>query len=267
MAEIPTRSPAARSLRGLHLYHAGKSCCSARVRLVLEEKGLEWTSHHVDIYARRNVTPEYFAINPKGLVPTLIHDGGAIVESNDIMLYLEDRFPEPPFSPSSPQDTRRMEDWMQRCGDLHLPAVKTYAYARLHAANVVKTPEEVALYRKLQKDPELLAFHARHDEPGSSFSEEDLARAARLLNDTLAELERSIAQDGWIAGGTYTLADMSWAPAIVTIQSAGFPLGGFGVLMDWFARVTARPAWQIAVAAWRLDGVETPPAGSLGRAA
>lgn len=251
MAEIPTQSGEARALRSLHLYHAGKSCCSARVRLALEEKGLEWTSHHVDIYTRRNVTPEYFAINPKGLVPTLVHDGRTVVESNDIMLYLEDRFPEPSFSPSSPEETRAMEQWMQRSGDQHIPAVKTFAYAKSHARAVVKTPEEIALYRSLQTDPELLAFHAKHDAPGAEFAQDDVNSAVALLEQALADMTAAIGDGGWLVGGAYTMADMSWATAMTTIQGAGFDISPWPAVTEWYARVAARPAYRRAVLAWR----------------
>ena len=57
------------SYEGLHLFHSGVSNCSMRVRMVLEEKGLEWESHHFNILKKEHITPEYFGINPNGLVP------------------------------------------------------------------------------------------------------------------------------------------------------------------------------------------------------
>ena len=42
--------------KGLHLFHAGVSNCSMRVRLTLEEKQLPWTSHHVDLFEKENLT-------------------------------------------------------------------------------------------------------------------------------------------------------------------------------------------------------------------
>ena len=72
-------------LAGLHLYHADMSNCSMRVRMTLEEKNLPWTSHHLDLRKKEAVTPEYFGIHPKGLVPTLVHDGVVHIESNEII--------------------------------------------------------------------------------------------------------------------------------------------------------------------------------------
>ena len=65
---VPTNASVL-ELRGIHLYHANRSNCSARVRLLLEEKALDWTSHHIDLGRKENISEEYFGINPKGVVP------------------------------------------------------------------------------------------------------------------------------------------------------------------------------------------------------
>ena len=90
MVMITPTNEAARSLKGLHLYHSARSNCSARVRLLLDEKHLDWTSHALDLLKKENISEDYFGINPKGLVPALVHDGASIIESNDILVYLEE---------------------------------------------------------------------------------------------------------------------------------------------------------------------------------
>ena len=47
--------PAITSLKGLHIYHAGISNGSMRVRLLPEEKGLDWTSHAIDLSRQENL--------------------------------------------------------------------------------------------------------------------------------------------------------------------------------------------------------------------
>jgi glutathione S-transferase len=263
MAEVQPTNEEVRSFRGLHLYHAGRSNCSARVRLLLEEKGLPWTSRHVDIYTRKNVTPEYFGVNPKGLVPTLVHDGRVIAESNDILLHLEDAFPEPGFTPAASADAAVMRDWLRRSGDIHMPGIKTFAYAKSHAKNVVKTPEEVALYRSLQKDPALLAFHGKHDLPGQSFTDTDVEGASALLRATLEEMDGVLSHADYLVGGAYSLADLSWAPSITTLRRVGFPVDDYAQVILWFERVAARPAWTRAIDDWARsprEGVVEMPA-------
>ena len=63
----------------LELYHHGSSVCAAKVRFVLMEKGLDWTGHYLDILKGEHFTPEYLKLNPKAVVPTLVHDGQVLV--------------------------------------------------------------------------------------------------------------------------------------------------------------------------------------------
>ncbi len=48
----------------LELYHNDISVCSQKVRLVLAEKGLAWTGHHINFMAGEQTKPEYLALNP-----------------------------------------------------------------------------------------------------------------------------------------------------------------------------------------------------------
>jgi ganglioside-induced differentiation-associated protein 1 len=59
----------------IELYHHGSSVCAAKVRLVLAEKGIDWTGHYVDILKGEQFDPAYLKLNPKAVVPTLVHDG------------------------------------------------------------------------------------------------------------------------------------------------------------------------------------------------
>jgi glutathione S-transferase/GST-like protein len=48
--------------------------------MALEEKGVAWTSRYIDLFAFDQLQPEYLAINPKGVVPTLVHNGQPVRE-------------------------------------------------------------------------------------------------------------------------------------------------------------------------------------------
>ena len=64
----------------LELYHHGSSVCAAKVRFALGEKRLEWQGHYLDILKGDQFAPEYQKLNPKAVVPTLVHDGQVIVD-------------------------------------------------------------------------------------------------------------------------------------------------------------------------------------------
>ena len=72
------------------LYHHGSSVCAAKVRLVLAEKALPWDGVYIDILRGDQFDPAYVALNPKAVVPTLVHDGKVILESTVINEYLDE---------------------------------------------------------------------------------------------------------------------------------------------------------------------------------
>ena len=66
MPIIEAKDPTLKNLKGLHLWHGNLSSCSQRVRITLEEKGLKWEGHLVDIPNNEHATEKYQRINPKG---------------------------------------------------------------------------------------------------------------------------------------------------------------------------------------------------------
>ena len=87
------------------LYKAGNSICTQKVLITLREKGLQWEEHNINLFLNQQYDPAYLKLNPKGVVPTLVDDDIAIIESTLICEYLDDRYPEPepPAGDRSPQ--------------------------------------------------------------------------------------------------------------------------------------------------------------------
>ena len=95
----------------LTLYDFGNSVCCQKVRITLVEKGLTWEARKVDLFKTEQYDPEYLKLNPKGVVPTLVHDGTPVIESTLICEYLDDTFPDPPLMPKDPAGRARMRLW------------------------------------------------------------------------------------------------------------------------------------------------------------
>lgn len=88
---------------GLTLYHFFASSTSWRVRWALALKGLAYEARHVDLVRNEHLTPDNFARNPIGHVPTLVHRGRALTESIAICEYLDEAFEGgPPLLPREP---------------------------------------------------------------------------------------------------------------------------------------------------------------------
>lgn len=235
--------------QGLHLFHSGISNCSMRVRMVLEEKGLPWESHHLNILQKEHITPEYFGINPNGLVPTLVHDGVVIIESDDIIDYIDDAYSNTPLKPADTAARENMYHWLRKAVEIHVKAVKTYIYDKRVGKNMAHAPEEDAKYRGLQTNPELLEFHRRSTTTG--FSEDEVRKAESILDECFEALDQELAKHSWIAGDDYSLADIAWIPLYFTLDKlAGYSFSRYTNLADWAQRIESRNSFNAGVLDW-----------------
>ena len=111
-----------------------------RIRLFLDEKGIPWNDQFVDLRAQKNLTEEYFAIHPQGLVPALVDDGVIVYESADILEYLENKFPEPSLIPEDPEDRAALEKILEFTRSGHISIAEHLQLGRhdaLHNSNMV----------------------------------------------------------------------------------------------------------------------------------
>ncbi len=249
MGIITPKNKDVTEFRGLHLYHFSQSNCSMRVRMTLEEKGLAWTSHHLNLHEAENVTPEYFAIHPRGLVPTLVHDGVVIIESTDIIEYLDETFPEPRLKPT--RDAARIETvarWMRTAADNHIH-VKTYMFAHRLGQRMAKSEAELAIYKGLQDNEELLQFHEENSS-ADGLSPDRVANSTRILEDCFSGIDQVLEGWKWLAGDEFSLADITWIPLHVTLDKAGFAFDRYANLTRWKDAVRARPSFRRAVLDW-----------------
>ena len=249
MVVVTPTNTSVQTFEGLHLYHGGISNCSMRVRMTLIEKGLDWTSHHLDLKKKENISDDYFGINPNGLVPTLVDNGVVHIESNDIIDYLDDTYPGPSLRAD---DNAGMMKWLHLAAAIHVPACKPYVYATKIAAKIQKTEAEQAKYDALQKNEELKNFHAKH--AGSKeFSTSDLEKATAILDACFFKLDATLDGRAWIMGDQYSLADISWIPLHFVLKGCGYPFDGYPNITRWAEAFEARESFQQGVLKWCPD--------------
>jgi glutathione S-transferase len=102
----------------LVLYDAPRCPYCARARIALAEKGVEFEVVEIDLSDR----PRWlFEKNATGRVPVLEEDGRALPESEVIMEFLEERYPEPPLLPADPADRALARLLIRRADELTDP--------------------------------------------------------------------------------------------------------------------------------------------------
>jgi glutathione S-transferase len=195
------------------------------------------------------VTPEYFGIHPKGLVPTLVHNGVVHIESNEIIEYLDETYPDPPLQPEAEKERDEMHAWLRTATEIHVPAVKTLIYTRKIGKVLHKDEAADAKYRSLQRDSELLAFHSRAS-TGVGLPKEQVDKAEATLLRLFDKAENELAQHEWLVGDQFSLADISWVPLHFTLIGVDFPFDRYPHVSAWADAIRERRSFQEGVLRW-----------------
>jgi maleylacetoacetate isomerase len=83
----------------IKLYGYFRSSAAFRVRIALNLKKLEYETAPIHLRRNDQSKSDYLAVNPQGLVPTLVDDGRTLIQSLAIIEYLDETHPEPPLLP------------------------------------------------------------------------------------------------------------------------------------------------------------------------
>jgi glutathione S-transferase len=143
MVQIPSEQIKTKEIldwQGIHLIHFSGSSCSQKLRIYLNYKKIKWQSHSVNIATGQNYSNWFLGINPRGLLPVLVDDGRVIIESNDIIQYLENKFPQPTLISEDQQSS--MSGALRNEDDLHID-IRNVAYKYMFGGLGAKKPENL----------------------------------------------------------------------------------------------------------------------------
>ncbi len=237
--------------RGVHLLHAPGSSCSQKTRIFLNLKNIPWESHVVDLKTLQNNEPWYLGINPRGLVPCLVHDGDVHIESNDIIEYLEEAFPEPPLIPADLK--QRIHDALQMEDELHLDLrVLTFRYVIPTRPGEIKSRAALEKFRDdagtiqgeedARKEHELRFWSAANEQ---GITNEQVAASATRFRSALQKLDGALAESDFVLGSVLTVVDIAWYVYSARIIVAGYPLHRLHPHVGaWFDRLDGRPEFH-----------------------
>lgn len=239
----------------LDLYHSNWSICAQKVRLVIAEKGLDVVEHHIDLRAREQQTPEYLKLNPKGYVPTLVHEGRPVIESALICEYLEEVFPERALSPADPIDRAYMRTWTRRPDDgLHRACATVTNAIAFRLQWLEKPADEIAEMLAATPDPARRTWRREMIEKGTE--SQLFVNAVWAYESLLGDMEAALQNRDWLAGDEYTLADVSLTSYLNRVAELQFhPMWEESRprVTDWFARIRARDNFKTAFGNYPYD--------------
>lgn len=107
----------------LKLYFAKASTFSQRTRVVLLEKGIDFTPIEIDLQSK---PADFLQVSPYGKVPAIQHGNAKIYESAIINEYLDEVFPEPPLLPRDPEGKAIARIWIDYANTRLVPAFNKF---------------------------------------------------------------------------------------------------------------------------------------------
>ena len=190
-----------------------------KITMMLEECGLDYTLHPIDITAGDQFQPDFLKLSPNNRMPAIVdhdpNDGGIpidLFESGAILHYLAEKTGQ--FYPTDLRERYSVMKWlMWQMGGLGPMAGQNHHFGRFAAE---KIPYAIERYRS------------------------ETARLYGVLNGAL---------DGQpFITGDYTIADMACYPWIARYEWQEMDLGEYPNVQRWYEQIAARPATQTAYA-------------------
>ncbi|MCX2722108.1 glutathione S-transferase family protein [Roseibium salinum] len=202
----------------IELHGADYSVYVRAARLALEEKGIAYRLHSVDVFAPGGPPDDYLALHPFGRIPALKSGNFTLFETTAILRYIDEALDGPPLQPDTPEARARMTQ-IQSIMD-------GYAYRTLvwdiYVERVSKT------------------------RGGGSADEVRIASALGPARKIIAALEQLVVPGPFLLGEQLTLADCHAAPMLALFEKAeegGFLLKAAPKLSEWLARFKGRASF------------------------
>lgn len=191
-----------------------------KISLFLEESGLQYRLHRIDISAGEQFKPEFLAISPNNKIPAIVDsqpvDGGtpvSIFESGAILQYLAEKTGK--FLSKELRERTVTLEWLT----WQVAGFGPMLGQNHHFTHYAPQPVPYAIERYLQETQRLYGV-----------------------------LNRQLEKNAYIAGENYSIADMATYPWVAAHERQRIDLAGYPAVRNWFERVKSRPATQKAYA-------------------
>jgi len=236
----------------LTLYHGHTSVCSAKVRVGLAEKNLDWESKILDLKAGEQFDPGYLALNPYGVVPTLVHGTLVVRESSLILEYIDSLSQLNPLMPQAPEAAVAARYWLLKCLDIH-GAINTLTYVTVQRATILatRTPDQIAAM--VARIPNPKAAAKRRDILDNGLASFHVEGDLYTLRNTFTEMSACLGRTRWLGGEHHSMADIALIAYIDRLDRLGFDglwSSQFPEVTAWLAACRQRTSYLTAIDAF-----------------
>ena len=227
--------------KGIHLLNYQFSACSMKTRIYLNLKNIPFKSHQINLSAGENFSQWFQGINPRSLVPVLIHDGDVHIESNDILQYLEGCFENNPLIPADKK--MKVSELLSFEDNLHIDIRNiTFRFMvpkLLNKGKKAKPKSNDKATLNGEADPfddVNRNFWKEYEEFG--IKDEDVTESLSKMNSALKNIDSILNGNEYILGSNLSVIDIAWFIYVTRIQHANYPLQDrHPNVYEWYKRL------------------------------
>jgi GSH-dependent disulfide-bond oxidoreductase len=182
-----------------------------KIFIMLEECGLPYSEHHVDVWKGDQFTPEFTKINPLQKVPAIVDSEGpastpyTVIESGAILIYLAEKTGK--FIPHDPLKRNDVMQWLM-----------------VQMANVGP----------------MFGQHVHFSKFAPAGNDYGVTRYRTIVNKLFDIYDQRFASEPFVAGGEYTIADMAAFPWLRNTDFLGIDIAKRPHVKAWVDKITAR---------------------------
>ncbi|KAF9609762.1 hypothetical protein IFM89_018210 [Coptis chinensis] len=209
----------------MQLYHHPYSLDSQKVRLALEERGIDYTSYHVNPITGKNMDSSFFRMNTTAKLPVFQNGAQIIVDTIDIIQYIERITLLTSGFQSDMGSNREVEKWMHKIQGWnskiftlsHIPekyrVFVSKFLRRVVIARMAESPDLASVYHLKLKDA--------YDTEDKLKDPDALKESEEQLVQLLDEVELQLNETYYLVGDEFTMADVMLIPLLARIELLG----------------------------------------------
>ncbi|XP_008781627.1 glutathione S-transferase TCHQD isoform X2 [Phoenix dactylifera] len=236
----------------MQLYHHPFSMDSQKVRLVLEEKGIDYTSYHVNPLTGKNMDASFFRMNPTAKLPVFQNGAHIIFRAIDIIQYIhrltvslngEDK----PISNEVMEWMQKIEGWSSKIFTLsHVPdkyrLFVSKFIRRVAIARMAEAPDMASVYHGKLRE----AYDTEDKLKDPDIVKQSEEKLARLLDDA----EMQLNETKYLAGDEFTIADTMFVPVLARITLLGLEeelINSRPKIAEYYNFIKHRPSYKVVI--------------------
>ena len=228
--------------KGIHLFHFSGSACSQKLRIFFNIKNIDWNSHVINLIKQEQFSKWFLGINPRGLVPTLVHNGDVHIESNEIMSYLDNIYSDNKLFPIGLIDEINKD--LKFEDSLHHDLRRlTFRYIIPHALGK-KSPSTIDVKEQYKgtiqgmedenKSKEIL-FWKNHYQNG--ITDDEIIESANKFKNVYEDFNEILKNQKYLKGNNFTVVDLAWYVSTKRLAMAGIPIEKYKNVQKWFSNL------------------------------